>query len=136
MSFLVSFSQKLSMASRLYAPVDGFSVWFLWRRPRGTLPSGSTTSSSFSSSSISSGDRVDSRLSMSGSSLTCRRYLATLDILAKWAAALVGLQGLGGWDGAPVWMQQTPAGLGRGSPALPAQVPKRGLGAAASGAQG
>ena len=99
MSFVVSFSQKLSMASRLYAPGDGFSVWFLWRRPRGTLPSGSTTSSSFSSSSISSGDRVDSRLSMSGSSLTCRRYLATLDILAKWAAALVGLQGLAGWDG-------------------------------------
>lgn len=36
---------------------------------------------------------MDSRLSISGSSLTCRRYLATLDISARWAAALL-LRGL------------------------------------------
>lgn len=32
---------------------------------------------------------------MSGSSLTCRRYLATLDILERWAVALAGLQASG-----------------------------------------
>lgn len=70
---------------------------------------------------------------MSGSSLTCRRYLATLDILERWAAALVGRQG-SGWAGTGcvlAWMQQTPGGPGRAPPARPTQVSKCDLGAAA-----
>ena len=79
---------------------------------------------------------MDSRLSMSGSSLTCRRYLATLDILAKWAAALaraVGRSWRAGTGCELIWTEQTPS-WSRTSAPLPCllQVPKCELGEAAA----